>query len=53
MSGLTLLSKTACIETCPRELDEELKYKRPSRPVSDCSMTWVTLLSRVSAEAPG
>ena len=36
----------------PFELLEEEKYSKPSRPVSCCSMTCVTLFSTVSAEAP-
>jgi len=35
------------------EADCEVKYSRLSRPVSCCSMTWVTLVSTVAALAPG
>ena len=53
MSGLTPFSKVTVIVTCPREVEDELKYSIPSIPVSDCSMTWVTLFWIASAEAPG
>ncbi len=52
MSGLVPGSKVAVIEEPPEALDEE-KYSRWSRPVSCCSITWVTAACTVSAEAPG
>ncbi len=53
MSGSTPFSKVTVISARPAELEFEEKYISPSRPVSCCSITWVTLVSSTSAEAPG
>ncbi len=41
------------IDDRPVAEDEDEKYISPSMPVSCCSMIWVTLVSTVSADAPG
>src|SRR6185437_3419630 len=53
MSGLVPGAKVAVMATEPSALDDELKYKRLSMPVSCCSITWVTEFCTVSADAPG
>ena len=53
MSGLVPAAKVAVMTDWPFELLVDEKYSRWSRPLSCCSMTWVTALAMVSAEAPG
>ena len=53
MSGLVPFWKVSVMFAEPSEADCEVKYKRLSRPVSCCSMTWVTVVSTVAALAPG
>ena len=53
MSGLVPFWKVRVMVAEPSEADCEVKYRRLSRPVSCCSMTWVTVVSTVAALAPG
>ena len=53
MSGSVPASNVSVICESPVMLLSELMYSRPSRPTIFCSMTCVTLLSTVCAEAPG
>ena len=53
ISALVPGAKVAVIATEPSELDEEEKYRRLSKPVSCCSITWVTEFCTVAASAPG
>ena len=53
MSALVPGANVAWMPTLPSELLLEEKYSRWSRPLSCCSITWVTEFSTVWAEAPG
>src|SRR5690606_38465221 len=53
MSGLVPGAKVRLMVTLPELLLCDDIYSRPSRPVMFCSITWVTLSSRILADAPG
>jgi hypothetical protein len=53
MSALVPFSNVRVMAAEPSEADCEVKYSRWSRPVSCCSMIWVTVVSTVAALAPG
>ncbi len=45
-------AKVSVVRERPAESLVDCMYSRLSRPLSCCSMTWVTEFSTVSAEAP-
>jgi len=46
-------SNVTVIEALPFDWLVEDMYRKPSTPLSSCSITWVTLVSSVAASAPG